>query len=199
MFAVRSHARKYATIERQRRENPIRGRLRDRHPLVQIAPDPGHAMSLLPREDAEPSSVEIDEFSIISANLLAHMDTNKDIISKGKSPSSYESADFEAADSSNPLLDAQRSVKMTITSSGDFLMEVQERGDDDGVWVCLPPMRVGRHFGSQAQGRISPLTILGAGRIDPFQSYPIKTQPYMHQLVDHCKLSQFLHLQLGDF
>jgi hypothetical protein len=34
---------------------------------------------------------------------------------------------------------------------------------------------------------VSPRTVLGEGRIDPFDIYPIKMQPYMHYLVDHCK------------
>jgi hypothetical protein len=34
---------------------------------------------------------------------------------------------------------------------------------------------------------ISPQTILSAGRIDPFSSYPIDMTHYMHYLVDHCK------------
>lgn len=29
--------------------------------------------------------------------------------------------------------------------------------------------------------------ILGAGRVDPFATFPIASQPYMHLLVDHCK------------
>lgn len=27
---------------------------------------------------------------------------------------------------------------------------------------------------------------LGAGRVDPFGAYPVETQPYMHELLDHC-------------
>jgi hypothetical protein len=34
---------------------------------------------------------------------------------------------------------------------------------------------------------VSPLTPLGAGRVDPFASYSIEIKPYMNFLVDHCK------------
>ena len=36
----------------------------------------------------------------------------------------------------------------------------------------------------------SPITFLGAGRIDPFSTYPIDATPDVHQLVDHCKHAQ---------
>ena len=32
---------------------------------------------------------------------------------------------------------------------------------------------------------ISPRTILGAGRVDPFNSFPVKADPYVHELFDH--------------
>lgn len=38
----------------------------------------------------------------------------------------------------------------------------------------------------------SPITILGAGRVDPFGSYPIKTQAYMHGAMDYCEYSSLL-------
>jgi hypothetical protein len=41
---------------------------------------------------------------------------------------------------------------------------------------------------------ISPQTILGAGRIDPFSSYPIDMAHHMHYLVDHCKTFHFIDI-----
>lgn len=32
----------------------------------------------------------------------------------------------------------------------------------------------------------SPMTFLGAGRIDPFSTYPIDATPEVHRLIDHC-------------
>jgi len=43
-------------------------------------------------------------------------------------------------------------------------------------------------------GRVSPLTILGAGRVDPFDSLPIKSQPYIYKLLDYCKILLFICL-----
>jgi hypothetical protein len=33
----------------------------------------------------------------------------------------------------------------------------------------------------------SPITLLGAGRIDPFRTSSSDTGPYIHELIDHCK------------
>jgi hypothetical protein len=42
---------------------------------------------------------------------------------------------------------------------------------------------------STQSSTISPVSALGAGRVDPFSSLPIETYPDVHFLVDHCKLS----------
>jgi len=55
-------------------------------------------------------------------------------------------------------------------------------------------LEFGEDFLRQLQ--ISPSTILGAGRIDPFNSYPIDSaemQPYMHGLVDYRKSFCFIY------
>jgi hypothetical protein len=36
---------------------------------------------------------------------------------------------------------------------------------------------------------ISPITPLGAGRIDPFGIFSLESKPYLHELIDHCKFS----------
>jgi hypothetical protein len=42
----------------------------------------------------------------------------------------------------------------------------------------------------QALSRSDPREALGAGRVDPFQSYPVdNASPYLHKLIDHCKSS----------
>jgi hypothetical protein len=56
-----------------------------------------------------------------------------------------------------------------------------------------------RQTGEQDKERIrsqsiSPQTILGAGRIDPFSSYPIDMPHHMHYLVDHCKTFHFIDM-----
>jgi hypothetical protein len=39
---------------------------------------------------------------------------------------------------------------------------------------------------SKSLVKASPVTILGAGRVDPFQTFPIEATQDIHQLVDHC-------------
>jgi len=44
----------------------------------------------------------------------------------------------------------------------------------------------GKETASQSLVKASPITILGAGRVDPFQTFPIEATRDIHQLVDHC-------------
>lgn len=43
----------------------------------------------------------------------------------------------------------------------------------------------------------SPVTPLGAGRVDPFLNSAVEIRPYMNLLIDHCKLPQHSGLQLS--
>jgi hypothetical protein len=45
-----------------------------------------------------------------------------------------------------------------------------------------------RYSGKKARTP-SPVEILGAGRVDPFASYPMKANERVNELLDHCKLS----------
>lgn len=59
-----------------------------------------------------------------------------------------------------------RTLKMTSQ-----LLATEARAEDDAkelVWI-------------------SPQTLVGQGRIDPFNSFPVKMSPYMHHLIDYCK------------
>ena len=44
----------------------------------------------------------------------------------------------------------------------------------------------GEETTSQCLVKASPMTMLGAGRVDPFQTFPIEATRDIHQLVDHC-------------
>jgi hypothetical protein len=44
--------------------------------------------------------------------------------------------------------------------------------------------------------KISPGSALGAGRVDPFSSLPVKTNSNAHFLVDHCKLKLLLRVSV---
>jgi hypothetical protein len=35
----------------------------------------------------------------------------------------------------------------------------------------------------------SPIGILGEGRVDPFRTYPVPWEPFLPELIDHCKYS----------
>jgi hypothetical protein len=43
---------------------------------------------------------------------------------------------------------------------------------------------------SEALVKASPVTMLGAGRVDPFQTFPIEATRDIHQFVDHCRRYQ---------
>jgi hypothetical protein len=44
----------------------------------------------------------------------------------------------------------------------------------------------GKETACQSLVKASPITMLGAGRVDPFQTFPIDTTRDIHHLVDHC-------------
>src|SRR2546423_8929327 len=48
------------------------------------------------------------------------------------------------------------------------------------------PLEDGREPTNQSLVKASPISILGAGRVDPFQTFPIEATRDIHQLVDHC-------------
>jgi hypothetical protein len=50
-----------------------------------------------------------------------------------------------------------------------------------------------------SDGLPSPVSLLGAGRVDPFATYPVQLKSNKHlDLVDHCKFSNIIcHLNLG--
>ena len=48
------------------------------------------------------------------------------------------------------------------------------------------PIEDGKETACQSLVKASPITILGAGRVDPFQTFPIEATQDIHQLVDHC-------------
>ncbi|PMD43826.1 hypothetical protein L207DRAFT_266434 [Hyaloscypha variabilis F] len=50
----------------------------------------------------------------------------------------------------------------------------------------LQPSAVSPIVERTRQRQISPRTILGEGRVDPFESYPVKADIHVHRLVDYC-------------
>ncbi len=46
--------------------------------------------------------------------------------------------------------------------------------------------------GTSPRPKLSGSSTIGAGRVDPFGVFPIHAKPYMHVLVDHCKLFSWM-------
>jgi len=80
-----------------------------------------------------------------------------------------------------------------LTGSEDGLTEY-ESGMLARSGTGQQPHRL-RDIQRQIMHQFSPQTMLGAGRVDPFQCYPIKAEPYVHNLVDHCKRWLFITIK----
>jgi hypothetical protein len=105
----------------------------------------------------------------------------------------------EGANPSNQEDDPRNSGQMA-----QLLVEIQDvQAEYRPVIRANPrkPHEASRNHALQRQAlqRISPQTNLGGGRADPFESYPIKGEPYDHILIDHCKSLRFVLLRLGKF
>lgn len=169
MHAIRSQARKHGLLERQRRHAASQGSYKDGHQSLQIASDRTHVHPSMPISDATCCSL-------------------------------YTSwVCSEGVDSSNQEVDPQNSGQMAY-----LLAETQ---DVQAKYRPVIRASLGKvHEASrkhalqrQALQRMGPETYPGGGRADPFESYPIKGQPYAHILIDHCKSLRFVLLRLGKF
>jgi hypothetical protein len=160
MFAVRSHARRYAGLQRQQREKPLQRRLKDRQQRIQIAPKP-----LTTGLDPDRYSLDFDEGIDVSA------EPSKEAYA-GQYPFRRQP------------MSGKHSHPARCPNSPKNQSKTQTQQVDDEVRLRSRPRIT---FESQPQRPLSPQTILGAGRLDPFQSFPIKTSCYMQKLVDYCK------------
>jgi hypothetical protein len=189
MFTVHSHARKHVIFERQRNNPSREERLNNQLRSLQMVPDPGHARHWVTGLDTESGFLDLDKRKVVSVDLSKGMNTGQHVVGKWLIA-------HEHVDSSVPVLSTQKPHQPTQPSRRKLLMETQA---NNGSSINPPSRNVGRHFPSQPQQRISPQTILSARRVDPFQSYPIESQPYVHYLVDHCKTLPLLCLPLRKF
>jgi hypothetical protein len=195
MFAVRSQARKYAALERHRREQWFQGRIKDHLRSVQMVPNPAFVEPLVTGSNSESSSLGTDEGDEMAAGLPTNIDTRQEISESRSHLPGTEGLDD--GDSTTCLVATSHSDGNTTLISSKLRAERRENQYRNLVSVNLSRARNIRHSQSQHWQRISPQTILGAGRVDPFQSYPIYAQPYMHNLIDHCKSLHFTVLFLG--
>lgn len=67
--------------------------------------------------------------------------------------------------------------------------------DRGGGWSMTQAVT---QYSSLGRRHNHPVTVLGAGRVDPFGVYPVEAQPYMHDLLDHCMYGS-LTVLLGSF
>lgn len=91
---------------------------------------------------------------------------------------------------------------VTVTKLGQNGLDTSEikhkkgsRGGKSSANRCPPSKAYSKHYqsiedgketASQSLVKASPMTILGAGRVDPFQTFPIEASRDIHHLVDHC-------------
>ncbi|KAE9377806.1 hypothetical protein N431DRAFT_166662 [Stipitochalara longipes BDJ] len=155
MHAIRSQARKHGLLERQRRHAASQGLVKDRFRSLQVASEKAHIHPSMHIPHAKDCSIH-----------TCH-------------------ACFEGANSSSQDVDPRKSRQLPYR-----LMETQDAQAEYGPGIHAPSGRVceaGRNHKLQRQmfQRIGPQTRLGAGRVDPFQCYPIRAEPYIHNLVDH--------------
>lgn len=59
--------------------------------------------------------------------------------------------------------------------------------DRSGGRSSAQQQAVVRYSSKERRRKEHPVTILGAGRVDPFGMFPVEAQPYMHDLLDHCR------------
>jgi hypothetical protein len=169
LHAIRSQARKYGVLERQRQHAASQKPLKDDHRILQRASDKTHAHPLMPTPDAtwcSPHTSWVDSSDVGSSN--------------------------------------QETDPQILSQMGNLLVEVQGAQAKYRPVIRARPAKFheasGKHaLQRQALQRMGPQTNLGGGKADPFESYPIKGQPYAHMLMDHCKSLHFVLLQLRKF
>lgn len=189
---VRSHARSYShkssSQHRQRRTSGPSRR------VLMKAPEPGPSKESDNEEDTSINSCSVpsiqDNHEAKTSSPKAQKQNrvrdqapprkpSKAPRTKHHSPTNTRRADLTCLASASHRKSQATLPKLRVPRAGrsrspqrQFRMSISKSGQS------LIPL---------LQGFLSPKTILGAGRIDPFASYPIDAKPYMHYLVDYCK------------
>jgi hypothetical protein len=104
-------------------------------------------------------------------------------------------------DMSSELSMTESSNATSLTSPGDRIQEVSRSycpmcgAPQPLFWKSNEPGGTDQSAKNafslvQTLSRSDPREALGAGRVDPFQSYPVdNASPHLHKLIDHCKSS----------
>jgi hypothetical protein len=211
-FAVRSHARKHAIFQRQRRNNATKGSSNAHRQILQRRPDPALVETLGDGLDELAGSMEFGACGVVPTGLSMPVDARQDAIGHQYSTLSH-SVDSDLTNPPTQSTSRQNRHGTAFSKGRELLMGVQDVQE-----APLKPyhnykpqlnyktrmrlhsaqmLQFGMNLESQRQQQISPQTILGAGRVDPFQSYPIQTEPFMHQLVDYCESLLFINMPFG--
>jgi len=104
----------------------------------------------------------------------------------------------DGVDSSNQEVDLQSSRQAAFLLVETQEVQAKDRPVIRGSRVIHEAIK--RHaLQRQAFQGMGPQTVLSGSRADPFETFPIKGQPYAHILLDHCKSFLFVLLRLGKF
>jgi len=154
-----------------------------RRQLLQRAPDPGPSLPEWGNDDP-----------------LADIEVTEDVT--GYQSSTFWIAEDLHAESSdqtdgrrNPHLKTHPSRRTLLTEKQGIPKASSKSHSDHRTRVRHHQWKILRTYLESFRQQRSPVqTILGAGRIDPFRTYPIDADLYEHRLVDHCKIWRFLHM-----
>ncbi len=168
---IRSQARRHANSERRRRNAPSVGRRQ----LLQRARNPGPSLPEFGSDDAS-----------------ADIEVTEDV-------AGYQSSTFWIEDSyaeSSDQTDGRRNIYLKRSPSRRMLLAEKQvvpkaslkSHSDHKARVRQYQEKILRTYLEFFRQQPTPVqTILGAGRIDPFRTYPLDLDLYEHRLVDHCK------------
>ena len=76
---------------------------------------------------------------------------------------------------------------------------MRETGSNRNAGLSLGQQAVVRYSNKERRRMEHPVTVLGAGRVDPFGVYPVEAKPYMHDLLDHCMYRSLTALRSSSF
>ena len=179
LSTIRSQARRHANSERRRRNAPSVGRRQ----LLQRARDPGPS---LPEFDSDDASADIEVTEDVAGYQSSTFWIDEDPHAESSDQTDGRRNIYLKRSPSRRMLLTEKQVvpKASLNSHSDHKARVRQyQGKILQIYL---------EFFRQQPTPVQ--TILGAGRIDPFQTYPFDLDLYEHRLVDHCKYLVFNHV-----
>lgn len=179
LSTIRSQARRHANSERRRRNTP----LVSRRQLLQRARDPGPS---LPEWGSDDASADIEVTEDVNGDQSSTLWIDDDSHEESSDQTDGRRSSHIKRSPSRRMLPTEKQVvpKASLKSHLDHKARVRQHQGK----ILRTYLEFFRQQRSQVQ------TILGAGRIDPFRTYPIDLDIYEHRLVDHCKYLVFNHV-----